>query len=109
MTVPIDVAQPKTTTGIELVLVSDEELESPYRVIIENDDITPMEFVILVLLTIFDLSIERAESVMLQAHHQGEAYVATLPYAEARERVYNAHSAARSAGYPLSFYLEPEA
>lgn len=109
MTAPIDVTAPETTTGIELVLAGEEELDRPYRVIIENDDVTPMEFVILVLLSIFELSIEQAESVMLQAHHNGEAYVATLPYEQAWNRVYSAHSAARAAGYPLSFYLEPEA
>lgn len=109
MTAPIDVTTPETATTIELIVAGEEQLDRPYRVIIENDDVTPMEFVILVLLTIFDLSIDRAESVMLQAHHNGEAYVATLPYEEAWNRVYNAHSAARSAGYPLSFYLEPEA
>ena len=104
----IDVAPPQTTTDIEFLVVSDEELERPYRVIIENDDVTPMEFVILVLLTVFSLAIDQAESVMLEAHHRGEAHVVTLPYEEARERVYQAHSLARAAGYPLSFYLEPE-
>lgn len=107
MPLPIDVASPQTTTDIELVVANQEELERPYRVIIENDDVTPMDFVILVLLTIFDLSIERAEAVMLEAHHKGEAYVVTLPFEEANDRVYNAHSVARAAGYPLSFYLEP--
>jgi ATP-dependent Clp protease adaptor protein ClpS len=107
MPLPIDVASPQTTTDIELVVANQEELERPYRVIIENDDVTPMDFVILVLLTIFDLSIERAEAVMLEAHHNGEAHVVTLPFEEANDRVYNAHSVARAAGYPLSFYLEP--
>ena len=50
--------------------------------IIENDDVTPMDFVVLVLLTIFELSYERAEEVMYQAHLKGRAYVATLPFEE---------------------------
>ncbi|HNP87841.1 MAG: ATP-dependent Clp protease adaptor ClpS [Chloroflexi bacterium SZAS-1] len=109
MTTPaIDIAPPQTTTDIEFIVVNDEELERPYRVIIENDDVTPMEFVILVLLTIFELPIEHAEAIMLEAHHRGEALVTTLPYEEARERVYQAHSVARAANYPLSFYLEPD-
>ena len=54
MTLPsIDVAPPQTTTDIELVVASDEELARPYRVIIENDDVTPMDFVILILLSVF--------------------------------------------------------
>jgi ATP-dependent Clp protease adaptor protein ClpS len=103
-----DIVLPETTTGVEYVVISDEDLEKPYRVIIENDDVTPMEFVVLVLLTIFELPLERAQQVMLEAHHQGHAYVRSLPYEDARDRVYTAHSVARSSGYPLSFYLEPE-
>jgi ATP-dependent Clp protease adaptor protein ClpS len=96
---------PETT----FVVVTDEELEKPYRVIIENDDVTPMDFVVMVLGVFFELDFDRAMDVMLTAHNEGRAHVATLPYEEAKERVYNAHSAAGEAGYPLRFYLEPDA
>ena len=109
MPTPVDVAQPETTTTVEYIVASEEDLERPYRVIIENDDVTPMEFVVLVLLSIFDLDIDRAERVMLEAHNKGHAYVVSLPFEDAQQRVYHAHSTARAAGYPLSFYLEPEA
>jgi ATP-dependent Clp protease adaptor protein ClpS len=108
MTHETTVAIPKTTTDVEFIVASDEELEKPYRVIIENDDVTPMDFVVLVLLSIFELSFERAQDVMLTAHYEGRAYVVTLPFEEAQQRVYTAHSMAREVGYPLSFYLEPE-
>lgn len=108
MPTPVDTAPPETTTAVELLVASDEELERPYRVIIENDDVTPMDFVVMVLLAIFDLQLERAEQVMFEAHHSGIAHVVTLPYEDARQRVYDAHTVARAAGYPLSFYLEPE-
>lgn len=104
----VDVALPKTTTDLEYVVITEEELERPYRVIIQNDDVTPMEFVVLVLLTIFELDFERAFEVMLEAHHNGRALVRTLPFEEAQQRVYDAQSRAREAGYPLSFYLEPD-
>jgi ATP-dependent Clp protease adaptor protein ClpS len=45
---------------------------------------------------------------MMEAHNTGSAHVVTLPYQEAQERVYEAHNAAREAGYPLTFYLEPD-
>lgn len=89
-------------------VVSEVELEKPYRVIIENDDVTPMDFVVMVLCHIFALDLDRAVRVMLQAHHEGQALVATLPFHEAQERVYAAHTLAREAGYPLSFHLEPD-
>ena len=108
MPISVDIAPPQTTTDTEYVVATNVELEKPYRVIIENDDVTPMDFVVLVLLTIFELSYERAEEVMYQAHLKGRAYVATLPFQEAQQRVYAAQSLARTSGYPLSFYLEPD-
>jgi ATP-dependent Clp protease adaptor protein ClpS len=103
-----EIALPETTTGVEYVVVSDEDLEKPYRVIIENDDVTPMDFVVLVLLTIFELDLDRAQRVMLEAHYEGHAYVRSLPYEDAKDRIYTAHTLARSSSYPLSFYMEPE-
>ena|SRR5579859_7204143 len=98
----------KTTTDVEYVVVNDDELEKPYRVIIENDDITPMEFVIVVLWRVFKLPPIRARAIMLEAHTTGHALVATMPFREAQERVYLAQGIARDNGYPLSFYLEPD-
>jgi ATP-dependent Clp protease adaptor protein ClpS len=85
-----------------------EDLERPYRVIIENDDVTPMDFVVMVLRLFFGLSMDDALNVMLTAHNEGRALVATMPFEEAQERVYSAHSVAREEGYPLTFYLEPD-
>lgn len=105
---PADVALPPTKTipTTEFVVVTDDELDRPYRVIIENDDVTPMDFVVLVLESIFELDVQRAEQVMLEAHTEGRAHVVTLPYEDARQRVYVAKSLAQQFGYPLSFYLE---
>lgn len=97
-----------TTTTTTYRVIPDEELEKPYRVIIQNDDVTPMEFVVSVLRLVFGLDIERAFAVMYEAHYEGQAYVISLPFEEAQQRVYEAHSLARENGYPLSFYLEPE-
>lgn len=104
----IQIAPPRTTTDVQYVVISDEELEKLYRVIIRNDDVTPMDFVVVVLRVFFELDMDRAVAIMMEAHTAGHAYVATLPYEEAKESIYNAHSAAREAGYPLTFYLEPE-
>ena len=91
------------------VVASREELERPFRVIVENDDVTPMDFVVMVLRLFFGLSLADAMSVMLTAHNEGRALVTTMPYEEAQERVYSAHTVAREEGYPLTFYLEPDA
>ncbi len=95
-----------TKPKIEFVVAP--ELEPPYRVLVHNDDVTPMDFVVQVLQSVFELLFERAEAMMLTAHHRGVAYVATYSKEEALSRVQRAHNAARMEGYPLKFTLEPE-
>jgi ATP-dependent Clp protease adaptor protein ClpS len=77
-----------------------------YRVIIHNDDATPMDVVVYVLRGIFLLSGPRAVQVMYTAHYHGSAYVQTLPKSEAQRRIHRAHFAARMEGYPLHFTME---
>ncbi|PWH17098.1 MAG: Clp protease ClpS [Anaerolineae bacterium] len=84
------------------------ELEPLYRVVIHNDDVTPMDFVVYILERIFFLAEPDAMTVMLTAHYEGQAYVQTLPKQEAQTRVNKAHFAAGLEGYPLHFSIEPE-
>ncbi len=81
-------------------------LEPPADVFIHNDDVTTIEFVTVVLRTVFELSKADAEQVVLGAHVVGVAYVCTLGLEEAKYRVGKAHSLARAAGYPLTFSIE---
>ncbi|WP_129629837.1 ATP-dependent Clp protease adaptor ClpS [Candidatus Oscillochloris fontis] len=93
---------------LTFIVANREDLEKPYRVIVENDDVTPMDFVVMVLRLFFGLALDDAMQVMLVAHNQGRALVTTMPFEEAQERVYSAHTVAREEGYPLTFYLEPD-
>lgn len=79
-----------------------------YKVFVHNDDITPMWFVTKILQGIFGLEAQRAEQVMLEAHHEGVAFVVALSLEQAEFRVEQAHSLARAARYPLTFTYEPE-
>lgn len=79
-----------------------------YKVFVHNDDITPMWFVTQVLTGIFGLEGQRAQQVMLEAHHEGVAFVIALSYEQAEFRVEQAHSLARAQRYPLKFTYEPE-
>jgi ATP-dependent Clp protease adaptor protein ClpS len=79
-----------------------------YRVIIHNDDVTPMNFVVHILMSIFQLVSVHALQVMYTAHYHGSAYVQTLPKPEAQKRVGMAHVSARLNRYPLHFTLEAE-
>lgn len=93
---------------IEIIEEYETSLEPFYRVVIHNDDVTPMDFVVHVLKTIFFLANDRAAEIMLTAHIKGSAYVQTLPKPEAEKRINKAHFDAHNAGYPLKFTMEPE-
>jgi ATP-dependent Clp protease adaptor protein ClpS len=84
------------------------EQESPWAVFIHNDEITPMDFVVHLLMTVFLLPSPNATQVMYSAHLNGRANVQTLPRSEARRRAGQARFAARLRGFPLEFSLEPE-
>jgi ATP-dependent Clp protease adaptor protein ClpS len=98
----------QVTPEIEIIEETKTELEPLYRVIIHNDDVTPMDFVVNVLTSIFILFQPDALEVMLIAHYKGAAYVQTLPKTEAEKRINKAHFAAGLEGYPLHFSIEPE-
>ena len=85
-----------------------EETERPYRVMVHNDDVTPYDFVIIVLVRIFQVSPIDAEAITWSAHVNGLALVVVLPLNEANKRVGRAHFAAALEGYPLNFSIEPE-
>jgi ATP-dependent Clp protease adaptor protein ClpS len=87
---------------------SEPELESLYRIIIHNDDVTPMDFVVVILERIFFIRGSGAVDIMYMAHVRGAAYVQTLPKTEAQSRIGRAHFAAGLEGYPLHFTMEPE-
>ncbi|MGZ9221433.1 MAG: ATP-dependent Clp protease adaptor ClpS [Anaerolineales bacterium] len=84
------------------------ELEPLYHVIIHNDHVTPMDFVVHVLKICFYLSNPKAAEIMMTAHFSGMAYVQTLPKSEAEKRINKAHFAAGLEGYPLHFSMESE-
>jgi ATP-dependent Clp protease adaptor protein ClpS len=93
----------------EIIDVSQAVFDAQHRVLIHNDDVTPFDFVIVVLRSVFQLSHEIAEHVALTAHLTGLALVLVRPKAEAERLVARAHMAARIEGFPLSFSLEPDA
>jgi ATP-dependent Clp protease adaptor protein ClpS len=99
-----------TDTGIDLefVVMDEEELERPYRVIIHNDDTTTFEFVINILVVVFEQTFARATRIAFETHNTGASYVCTLPLEEAKSKVFKAQFAARQQGFPLTFTIEPE-
>lgn len=91
---------------VEFLVAS--ELEQPYRVLVHNDVVTPMDFVVAVLRVTFELTFERAEAVMLTAHYTGGSLVGCWPRDDAKRRIDEAHWLSRLEDYPLKFTMEPE-
>jgi len=93
---------------IQIIPDEETELEPLYRVLIHNDNVTPMDFVVNILQRIFMLGADRATDIMFTAHITGIAYVQTLPKTKAQTRIGKAHFAAGLEGHPLHFSMEPE-
>lgn len=78
-----------------------------YRVLIHNDDKSTMEFVMAVLVEIFHLEMQKALTVMLEAHEQGVALVTVETLEQAEFHVDQVQSIARAQKFPLKLTYEP--
>lgn len=105
----IPVAEPDVEVDRDLGWVVVDDTGGDVNVIIHNDDVTPMDFVVAVLRSVFGVGGIKAQGIMLTAHYRGQAYVCTLPRETAKDRVGRAHGLARQAGYPLTFSIEDSA
>jgi len=78
-----------------------------YKVIMWNDDVTTMEFVIRVLTNLFRKDFTSAENLMYEIHFKGAAHVETLPLEQAEFKVEQVHSAAALEQFPFRCTIEP--
>jgi ATP-dependent Clp protease adaptor protein ClpS len=79
---------------------------SPYKVLMLNDDYTPMEFVVLCLQRFFRMSIEDATRVMLHVHQRGVGVCGVFSYEVAESKVNQVIDFARQNQHPLQCTLE---
>lgn len=86
------------------------ELKQPpkYRVLMLNDDYTPMDFVIEVLEGLFRMERENATRVMMQVHTEGLAQCGVYTFEIAEAKVEQANSYAQQHGHPLQCTMEEE-
>ena len=84
-------------------------LEPPrYKVVLLNDETTPMEWVIEVLVSIFKHSETTAKEITLAIHNEGSGLAGIYSYEIAEQRSLEAVSASRERGFPLQIKLEEE-
>ena len=77
-----------------------------YKVLLLNDDYTPMDFVVTVLQTVFAMSREKATYVMLQVHRQGMGVCGTYTREVAVAKVDQVVDIARRHQHPLQCTME---
>ena len=77
-----------------------------YKVMLMNDDYTPMDFVVVVLQTVFAMSREKATQVMLQVHREGMGVCGTFTRDVAAAKVDQVINIARKHQHPLQCTME---
>jgi ATP-dependent Clp protease adaptor protein ClpS len=81
---------------------------SLYRVLLLNDDYTPMEFVVLVLQDVFNKTREDAMRIMLHVHNQGVGECGVFPFEVAETKVTRVMDSARKNQHPLQCVMEKQ-
>jgi len=94
----------KEATKIEL------DLANPpmYKVILHNDDYTPMDFVINILMKIFHKTLDEANDITWQVHEKGKAVCGIYVQEIAQTKVHQVKSIAKANGFPLLATMELE-
>ena len=79
-----------------------------YRVLLLNDDYTTMEFVVLVLTTIFNHSEEKATEIMLSVHQKGAGICGIYTREVAESKVDQVRQLSEQRQHPLQCTMEPD-
>ena len=100
----------KEGTGHGVDLQDRQKVEPPkkFKVILHNDDFTPMDFVIVVLMDAFNFSLPKASAITMQVHEQGKGIAGAYSKEIANMKVKRCNQIARAEGHPLLVTMEAE-
>jgi ATP-dependent Clp protease adaptor protein ClpS len=98
--------QDQTDGAVKERVDSKKQDPTQYKVVLLNDDYTPMEFVIHVLETIFQKSPAEAFRIMMQVHLNGSGVAGIYPWEVAETKADKVISLASEAGHPLKATIE---
>ncbi|HKI60787.1 MAG TPA: ATP-dependent Clp protease adapter ClpS [Mariprofundaceae bacterium] len=92
------------------VETGEPQLQRPpmFRIIMLNDDYTPMEFVVDILIRLFHKSPDTAAQLMLQVHQKGSAVCGVYPRDIAETKLQQVENASREQGHPLKCIIEKD-
>lgn len=99
-----------TDTVIEKKTTTTRKFKEPskYKVIVCNDDVTPVEFVVAMLVSVFNHEERQALNLTLTVHNNGSAVAGIYSFEVAEQKVMDATEMARLNGYPLKVKAEAE-
>ncbi|MBU1168010.1 MAG: ATP-dependent Clp protease adapter ClpS [Proteobacteria bacterium] len=94
----------------QAVTDQDSEIFEPpmYKVLLINDDYTPMDFVVEILMTVFNKTIEAATQIMINVHKKGVGICGVYTFEIAETKTETVHRLAEENGYPLRSAMEKE-
>jgi ATP-dependent Clp protease adaptor protein ClpS len=92
--------------GIATKTLTKPKKPSQYKVLMLNDDYTPMEFVVMVLKRFFGMDLDQATRVMLHVHQRGVGVCGIFTYEVAETKVNQVMDFARQNQHPLQCTLE---
>ncbi|MBF0589969.1 MAG: ATP-dependent Clp protease adapter ClpS [Magnetococcales bacterium] len=97
------------THDSDLATQNRTEIQEPsfYKVMLLNDDFTPMDFVVELLMRHFRKSHEDAMRIMLEVHHDGRGLCGVFPRDLAETKVSQVNQYARDNDHPLKCAMEP--
>ena len=99
---------PEDNTSNNTQTITEDKVKRPsmYEVILLNDDYTPMEFVVDVLIRYFNKDIEQANQIMMHVHRNGKGLCGIYPFDIAETKVMQVMNYSIKNGHPLQCKME---
>ena len=98
----------KNDTGVIEKTKQKTKKPSMYKVVMLNDDYTPMEFVVLILQRFFGHNSQVAQKIMLHVHQKGVGVCGVFTYEVAEAKINQVMTFARQNEHPLQLQMEKE-
>jgi ATP-dependent Clp protease adaptor protein ClpS len=98
------------STNPDVIEEQKVELKVPkkWAIVLHNDDLTPMEFVVSLLLIVFNMSNEMATAITLKVHTDGSGVAGLFSYEVAEQKLSEAHTVIKLSSMPLRVTMKEE-
>lgn len=100
--------EPFESPGLDPGIAVEDELQEPrqFKVLLHNDDYTSMEFVVEILMNVFNKSEDEAVTIMMHVHEKGIGMCGIYTAEVAETKVHLVHQMARKRSFPLRCSME---